>query len=151
MSKLNYFVPTSFGGVQISGTMEVITGAKLLEKGEGKSTRTPLFLEAAKQIHDYFDKKRTFFELPLSYRGTDFQMRVWYELLKIPYAEVRTYGEIGSLLGKKQAAQAVGNACSSNPIGLLIPCHRVVGKSKLGGYTCELPLKKYLLELEGAN
>lgn len=88
-------------------------------------------------------------DLPLDVRGTAFQCRVWEELLRIPYGRTRTYGEVARAVGKPGAARAVGTACGSNPVPLIIPCHRVVrGGGELGGYGLGLPRKRALLEQE---
>ncbi|MER3446742.1 MAG: hypothetical protein C4291_07830 [Candidatus Dadabacteria bacterium] len=81
--------------------------------------------------------------------GTPFQVSVWRELLRIPYSSVRTYGEIAEEIGNPSAARAVGKAVGTNPIPIIIPCHRVVGASGLGGYSCGIRIKKKLLEIEG--
>ncbi len=83
--------------------------------------------------------------------GTRFQQLVWEQLCHIPFGETVTYGNIAGKLGNKSLARAVGQACGANPIALLIPCHRVVGHSGLGGYTGGLEIKKYLLELEAGQ
>lgn len=88
-------------------------------------------------------------DLPLDVRGTAFQIRVWEELLKIPYGETRTYGEIARAVGKPRAARAVGRACATNPAPLVIPCHRVVGSSgALTGYALGIGRKRALLKRE---
>jgi methylated-DNA-[protein]-cysteine S-methyltransferase len=89
------------------------------------------------------------FALPLDPQGTPFQRAVWAALLRIPYGETRTYGEIAAAIGHPGAARAVGMACRSNPIGLIIPCHRVVGgDGTLTGYAGGLDLKATLLQHE---
>ena len=82
-------------------------------------------------------------------QGTDFQKSVWHALQQIPYAQVRTYGQIAQALGRPGAARAVGQACNRNPLWIVIPCHRVIGKnSALTGYAGGIALKQELLELE---
>jgi methylated-DNA-[protein]-cysteine S-methyltransferase len=86
----------------------------------------------------------------LDLEGTDFQLRVWHELLTIPYGETRSYAQIAEAIGRPKAVRAVGAANGSNPVAILVPCHRVIGSNgKLTGYGGGLPLKKRLLELEG--
>ncbi len=83
--------------------------------------------------------------------ATPFQRRVWRELQRIPYGEVRTYGDIARSLGQPGASRAVGSACGRNPIPLFIPCHRVIASGGgLGGFSCGLDVKRRLLRLEGA-
>ncbi len=104
------------------------------------------------QLEEYFSGKRKSFSVPLKPKGTAFQEKVWKELLKIPCGEVKTYGEIAKALGNPKSARAVGLACNKNPIIILIPCHRVVGKNgNLTGYACGLDMKKYLLSIENSQ
>ena len=105
--------------------------------------------EAARQIEAYFAKKLREFDLPLFFSGTPFQESVWRELLKIPYGETRTYGEIARAVGRPGGARAAGMACNRNRIALVIPCHRVIGASgALTGYAPGVEIKKLLLDLE---
>lgn len=108
--------------------------------------------ELEKQLREYMDGERKSFSIPLKPKGTEFQKKVWNELLKIPYGEVRTYGEIAEAVGCPKGARAVGLACNKNPIIILIPCHRVVGKNgKLTGYACGIDVKEKFLSLENAK
>jgi methylated-DNA-[protein]-cysteine S-methyltransferase len=110
---------------------------------------TPLIKKTAGQIEEYFSGKRKKFSLPLTLRGTEFQMAVWEALQTIPYGETRSYGEIAVQIGKPKAARAVGMANHNNPVSIIVPCHRVIGHNvKLVGYGAGLPLKQYLLDLE---
>ena len=106
--------------------------------------------EARRQLDEYFAGKRRRFDLPLAPAGTDFQRRVWRALLEIPYGEAISYGELARRVGKPRAARAVGAANGANPIAIIIPCHRVVGASGIGGYAGGLNIKRHLLSLEGA-
>jgi O-6-methylguanine DNA methyltransferase len=107
--------------------------------------------EAERQLRAYFGGELRQFDLPLDLRGTDFQLRVWRELESIPYGETRSYSQIAAAIGAPQAVRAVGAANGANPIPIVVPCHRVIGSGgKLVGYGGGLPLKKRLLELEGA-
>ena len=103
------------------------------------------------QLKEYFSGKRRDFELTLDLRGTDFQKRCWNELLRIPYGETRSYGEIARAVGSPKSFRAVGQANHYNPIAIIVPCHRVLAAGcYLGGYGGGLPVKAYLLRLEGA-
>ncbi|HCY41206.1 MAG TPA: cysteine methyltransferase [Prolixibacteraceae bacterium] len=105
--------------------------------------------ECRKQLDLYFSGKVLDFTLPLSPEGTEFQQKVWTELLKIPYGETITYMELAVRLGDAKAVRAVGTANGRNPIAIIIPCHRVIGAgNKLTGYAGGLWRKKLLLELE---
>lgn len=110
---------------------------------------TPLLQEAATQLDAYFSGRLQKFDLPLAPQGTPFQLRVWQELRNIPYGEVISYQELASWCGNLKACRAVGQANNRNPIAIIVPCHRVVGKSgKLVGYAGGLHLKQFLLDLE---
>lgn len=101
------------------------------------------------QLSDYFAGKLVSFDLPLNPEGTEFQQKVWAELLKIPYGETITYMELAVRLGDIKAIRAVGTANGRNPIAIIIPCHRVIGAgNKLTGYAGGIWRKKALLELE---
>lgn len=110
---------------------------------------TELILNCKIQLEEYFAGKRKNFDLPLAPKGTDFQKRVWKALTDIPYGETRTYGEIAAAVGNPKAARAVGMANNKNPIGIIVPCHRVVGADgKLVGYAGGMEKKEWLLNLE---
>lgn len=104
------------------------------------------------KLNLYFAGEKVTFDEPLDFLiGTDFQKRVWQEVARIPYGQVRTYGEIAKNINNPKAVRAVGSANAKNPIPILVPCHRVVAAGgKLGGYGGGLDVKKYLLRLEGA-
>ena len=111
-----------------------------------------LILSCKKQLDEYFAGKRKTFDLPLVPKGTEFQQKVWKALQEIPYGETKTYGEIAAAIGNPKAARAVGMANNKNPIGIIIPCHRVVGANgKLVGYAGGMEKKEFLLELERNN
>jgi methylated-DNA-[protein]-cysteine S-methyltransferase len=110
--------------------------------------KTP-FKEAIRQLKAYFAGKLTEFDLPLVLEGTEFQLRVWHNLQKIPYGETVSYGQLAKRIGSPDAARAVGLANGSNPIPIIIPCHRVIGSNgDLTGFGGGLPTKKKLLGLE---
>lgn len=101
------------------------------------------------QISEYFAKKRKTFDIPLSITGSEFQKKVWSALRNIPYGETRSYQQVAEAVGSRDAARAVGMANNRNPVLIIIPCHRVVGKSgKLAGYAGGIDRKQYLLEME---
>lgn len=124
-------------------------GVPDLEPLPRRVVQTPLLQEAEEQLTEYFAGVRREFELPLAPKGTPFQKAVWAQLLQFPYGTTRTYGQIAAALGKPAASRAVGSACHSNPLAILIPCHRVVGANgSLTGYASGMDIKEYLLELE---
>ncbi|MDF1602855.1 methylated-DNA--[protein]-cysteine S-methyltransferase [Nocardioides sp. YIM 152315] len=110
----------------------------------------PLLVEAARQLRAYFDRDLKEFDLPLAPQGSDFQQRVWAQLLGVGWGETASYGEIAHRLGMTNAAsRAVGLANGRNPIPIVIPCHRVIGANgTLTGYAGGLDRKQLLLELE---
>ena len=114
-----------------------------------KDENHPILLQTEQQLNEYFENKRTSFDLPLDLEGTEFQVRVWEALLKIPYGVTKTYGELAKILGDIKAVRAVGGALNKNPISIVVPCHRVVGASgKLVGFAGGLNNKSILLDLE---
>lgn len=114
-----------------------------VEKGFAPNKR------AIAQIVEYLEGKRTEFDLALDLRGTAFQLEVWTALRDIPYGETRSYADIARTLERPGAVRAVGTANGSNPVSLVVPCHRVIQSSgRLGGYGGGLPLKAKLLAME---
>jgi methylated-DNA-[protein]-cysteine S-methyltransferase len=110
---------------------------------------TPLLNEVKHQLEEYFSGERNYFQLPLQPTGTPFQQQVWQALQTIPYGETRSYGQIAAQIGHAAAQRAVGLANNSNPIPIIIPCHRVIGSTgKLVGYAGGLTMKKKLLKIE---
>ncbi|SLM49864.1 Methylated-DNA--protein-cysteine methyltransferase [Nitrospira japonica] len=117
-----------------------------------EDVRHPVLVEAGRQLSEYFQGRRTTFELPLLMRGTAFQKRVWQQLLRIPYGQTQSYGRLALAIGNGSASRAVGLANSKNPLSIVVPCHRVIGASgKLTGFAGGLDVKARLLELEGAQ
>jgi methylated-DNA-[protein]-cysteine S-methyltransferase len=113
-----------------------------------REDRTP-FQEAIRQLQAYFVGELETFDLPLAPKGTPFQLGVWNRLGEIPYGETISYGELARRIGNPKASRAVGLANGSNPIPIVIPCHRVIGSNgKLTGYGGGLPIKEKLLALE---
>ena len=113
---------------------------------------TTLIKKAASQLFEYLNEKRRDFNLPLLKEGTDFQISVWNELLKIPYGETRSYKDIAIAINNEKAVRAVGMANNRNKIPIFIPCHRVIGgNKKLVGYGGGLEIKEFLLNLEKKN
>lgn len=105
---------------------------------------------AAAQLDEYFAGKRRAFDVPLRFAGTDFQKRVWEELLHIPYGVTISYGELARRLDRPSAVRAVANANGANAMSIFVPCHRIIGTDhSLTGYAGGLQAKRMLLELEG--
>ncbi len=109
--------------------------------------------EVARQLEEYLGGRRVRFEVELDLRGTEFQRKVWSKLLEIPYGQTLSYGELARALGAPPgASRAVGAANGANPVGIIVPCHRVVGAGgKLVGYAGGLERKRWLLDLEARH
>jgi methylated-DNA-[protein]-cysteine S-methyltransferase len=111
-----------------------------------------VFLEAEKQLYQYFRGELHQFTLPLDFIGTEFQKKVWHALKTIPFGETRSYRDIAQQIGNPKAVRAVGAANGRNPISIIIPCHRVIGANgTLTGFAGGLDIKAYLLNLEAKN
>jgi len=118
---------------------------------EPESAPHPILDETERQLRAYFAGELQAFDLPLDFRGTDFQRRVWQALLAIPFGETRSYHDIAVELGQPTATRAVGAANGRNPIPIVAPCHRVIGANgSLTGFGGGLENKAFLLDLEGA-
>ena len=146
---------TPIGPLTVTATKKAVTAIRFgteVPEGSARCTAaeaTPLLRKAAEEIGEYFAGSRRKFTLPLAPEGTPFQQKVWEALRTIPYGETRSYQDIAASIGNPNAARAVGLANNRNPILIMIPCHRVVGKNKkLVGYAAGLERKEYLLALE---
>jgi methylated-DNA-[protein]-cysteine S-methyltransferase len=121
------------------------------QEDDGRGSASEVLARASQQLTEYFAGRRTTFDLPLDPSGTAFQRRVWDALRTIPYGTTTSYGEMARRLGDVRATRAVGAANGSNPIPIVVPCHRVVGsKGELTGFGGGLDRKRWLLEHEGA-
>jgi len=117
--------------------------------GDPTGIEDPVFAQTRAELNEYLDGQRTAFSVPCQTRGNPFQEKVWDRLKTIPFGETVSYGELAAELGDPHLAQAVGSAVGRNPISIIIPCHRVVGRSgQLTGYAGGLRNKRFLLELE---
>lgn len=126
-----------------------ITDISFWSETKGTQNETPIIAGAFEQLKEYFEGRRKTFDLPLNPKGTDFQKKVWQTLCDIPYGETRTYKQIAEQCGNSKASRAVGMANNKNPIGIVIPCHRVIGvNGALTGYAGGLDKKQKLLNLE---
>ena len=128
------------------GYNKKIESIKIVEK-EKTGEKSPLTDLAFKEISKFLDGKLEKFSFEINPKGTNFQKKVWKEIEKIPYGKTITYKDLGDKINSK-AYQAIGSACGKNPILFRIPCHRVLGKNNLGGFSYGLSLKKKLLEME---
>ncbi len=152
MADCQIHIETPIGGIAIQGSKTGVSAIQFSAAPpmEKQPDTPPVFLQdCARQLEEYFAKKRTAFDLPLDLQGTDFQKKVWSELLKIPYGKTVSYLDIALAIGDKNATRAVGMANNKNPIAIVVPCHRVIGKNgSMVGYASGVNRKKQLLDLE---
>ncbi|WP_109302739.1 methylated-DNA--[protein]-cysteine S-methyltransferase [Aquimarina sp. AU474] len=145
------YIETPLGIATISGNEEGITAVSVTkESPNNPSTDIPDYLQdTVAQLQEYFEGKRTTFELKLNPSGTDFQKKVWQELLKIPFGKTLSYLDIAKRLGDPKTIRAAASANGKNPLWIIVPCHRVIGSDgSLTGYAGGLWRKKWLLEHE---
>lgn len=132
--------------------LETLFGKSYVLDEDISGFNSPINRRLKEELLEYLDGRRKNFTVPIDLNGTPFQKKVWFELLKIPYGKIKSYGQIARELGKPGAARAVGMANNRNPVPILVPCHRVVGSDgSLVGYGGGLEFKKFLLELEGVR
>jgi methylated-DNA-[protein]-cysteine S-methyltransferase len=137
------------GCLILKSTGQAITAVSFSEIDLQEENTCEVLETCKEQMDNYFSGKSLAFDLPLSPEGTEFQQKVWAELLKIPYGETITYMEMAVRLGDPKCIRAAGTANGKNPIAIVIPCHRVIGTGdKLTGYAGGIWRKKILLELE---
>ena len=141
-------IPSPVGQLTIDEEDDAIVAIRWADEPAGNGS--PLLAEAARQLDAYFAGQRSHFDLPLAPAGSPFEARVWSAMQLIPYGETRSYGDLASMIGS--APRPVGRACGHNPIPIVIPCHRVLARGGLGGYSGQggLATKQSLLALEGA-
>lgn len=143
---------TKIGKLKIEYDSDAITGITSAKNEKEQGIRSELSDKTALQLEEYFDGKRKEFDISIKLIGTEFQKKVWNELLKIPYGETVSYKDIAINTGNPKACRAVGMANHNKPILIIVPCHRVINENKkLGGYALGLDLKRRLLELEKEN
>lgn len=127
-------------------------GRPAVERAWQRDDAAPVLARARAQIAEYFDGRRTRFDLPLSLQGTAFQRSVWRALLKVPFGKTSTYGALAAEIGRPNAARAVGAAIRANSLAVVVPCHRIIGANgSLTGYAGGLARKRKLLALESAR
>ena len=140
------------GDIFISADENFLLSVQFVNHNFIENKENKIIRQTIKQLDEYFRGKRKKFELPLNPKGTEFQKKVWLQLMKIPYGKTATYKDIATLIGNSNASRAVGNANNKNPIAIIIPCHRVIGSNnKLTGYAGGLDKKEKLLNLEKNN
>lgn len=149
MSNL-FFYETDLGIIGIRENNKAITDIYFSKDNiDDNIEETDLIKECFKQLKEYFEGSRREFDLPIEMNGTQFQKKVWKELLKIPYGETRSYKDIAISIGNEKACRAIGMANNKNHIPIIIPCHRVIGSNgKLVGYAGGIDIKEKLLNIE---
>ncbi len=149
---MKYYLESPIGIIKLSGSESGLESLYFVEKIENNPTKSEIpshLLETEKQLKEYFAGNRKIFDIKLHIHGTDYQNRVWNELLKINFGATASYLDIAKAMGDKNATRAVGNANGKNKISIIIPCHRIIGSSgKLTGYAGGLWRKKWLLKHE---
>ncbi|MEF1291353.1 methylated-DNA--[protein]-cysteine S-methyltransferase [Vibrio sp. M260118] len=155
MTKRYTYYPSPFGEMTLQADEQGLLGAWFeihTTKPEilGQYVENdPILTQAIKQLEEYFSGQRKTFDLPVSAIGTEFQNKVWHALTTIPYGETWSYQDLANAIGNPKAVRAVGLANGKNPVSVIVPCHRVIGKSgKLTGYAGGVETKAKLLELE---
>lgn len=150
-------VPSPLGPLTVATSdrgllaLEFPQDAWLLPRDGWREVDHPLLRQAQGQLDEYFRGDRRIFDLPLAPQGTPFQRQVWFALADIPYGQTTSYARLAARIGRPTAAPAVGAANGRNPLGIFLPCHRVVGAhGALTGFSGGLAAKQFLLELEGA-
>ncbi|OXB25417.1 cysteine methyltransferase [Flavobacterium tructae] len=148
------YVNSPLGITKIVGDEDGIAIVSVSDVGDNDISQTipKVLAEAVSQLQEYFDGKRTDFDLKLNPKGTDFQQKVWKSLLEIPYGKTISYMDQTKKLGDVKAIRAVASANGKNPLWIVVPCHRVIGTNgSLTGYAGGLSRKKWLLEHENPS
>ena len=152
---MNYYtgyIKNDLGYLQIKATSEKVVSVYFSDDEPDDGISNPIIEQCKSQLLEYFAGSRKVFSLPLDLQGTDFQISVWRELMKIPFGDMITYSKLAYRLGDIKKIRAVGMANGKNPIGIIIPCHRVVGRNgQLVGFGGGLWRKKWLLEFESGR
>ncbi|MFT7560726.1 MAG: methylated-DNA-[protein]-cysteine S-methyltransferase [Flavobacteriales bacterium] len=147
------YMESPLGSLEIEASSEGLSQVKFVDSGDfgiiNKNTYTDLSI---RELHEYFNSGRRVFSVPTDVLGSDFQKSVWRELQAIEYACSCSYSDIASALNNPKAVRAVGSANGRNPIPIIVPCHRVIGKDgSLAGYAGGLERKRWLLRHEGIH
>lgn len=147
---INYdYLETTLGLMEIICEDESLIGLKLVSEKTHSESENKTSKKVKSQIQEYLDGSRKTFNIPFKLTVTDFQKKVYEETLKISYGSTKTYGEIANSIGNPKSMRAVGMALNKNPIWIIIPCHRVIGKNKkLTGFAGGIDKKLSLLKLE---
>lgn len=150
MTGLGYY-SSPVGDLEIRSEGDAITLVGFLRDYKQPENLTPVIEQCIQELDEYFFKGRKFFDVKLKFIGTTFQQKVWNQLLEIPYGKTTYYADIATKVGDINSVRAVGLANGQNPIAIIVPCHRVIGKDgSMIGYGGGLERKEWLLRHEGA-
>lgn len=142
--KIGYTKSTSIGSITVVEKEKRIIRASFEKQEYDRYCETPLIHQTFDQLSEYLQGKRTTFTIPISLVGTSFQLQVWKALQSVPYGETCSYQKIAQRIGNTKASRAVGMTNHDNPIAIMIPCHRVIGKNgQLTGYGEDYPKNKF--------
>ena len=145
---VSYYI-SPIGILEIVCEKEALISLKPVNFFKKTDKENTLSKSIEKQLKEYFSGDRKIFDIKLNPQGTEFQKKIWTELLKIPYGQIKSYSQIAQNVGNKNAQRAIGSACNKNPIMIIIPCHRVISKNgELGGFAYGNTIKQNLLKLE---
>lgn len=145
------YYESPIGLIEIVGTPTAITELNFVEDRRPDAAPHPNVRETKQQVAEYFEGKRRKFDIRLALSGTDFQQHVWQRLQAVPYGRTASYQDIARGIGRPAAVRAVGAANGRNPVAIIVPCHRIIGKNgRLVGYGSGLWRKEWLLKHEGA-
>jgi methylated-DNA-[protein]-cysteine S-methyltransferase len=146
------FIPSPLGTTKIVGDENGVSVISILQEGELSKKIPKELKEAVTQLNEYFEGKRQDFDFKINPKGTEFQQKVWQELLAIPFGKTMSYLDLSKRLGDVKAIRAVASANGKNPLWIVVPCHRVIGTDgSLTGYAGGLWRKKWLLEHESPS
>jgi methylated-DNA-[protein]-cysteine S-methyltransferase len=152
MEQLSGYIQNELGYICIKADSDKVVSVYFSDIKPETPVSNKIIEECKSQLLEYFSGSRKIFSIPLDLKGTEFQIDVWHELMKIPFGEVITYSKLAHRMGDIKKIRAVGMANGKNPVGIIIPCHRVVGKNgKLVGYGGGLWRKKWLLDFESSR
>jgi methylated-DNA-[protein]-cysteine S-methyltransferase len=160
MKSYTYLKTQTLGDLLLVATETHLTGIYFPNHKHGPElpddwkldAKHPILRRAGKELLEYLAGKRTTFNVPFSFEGTEFQTEVWKQIARIPFGETITYSELAHRAGASEAIRAAGTATGRNPLSIIVPCHRIVGKNGgLGGYAGGLDRKKSLLKIEAGK
>jgi methylated-DNA-[protein]-cysteine S-methyltransferase len=145
-------IESPLGLIEIRAADSAVTAVRFVARKDRAPRSNPAVRNAAQQLQEYFAGKRRDFQIPLAPGGTEFQKSVWSQLLRVPFGMTASYRDIAAAIGNPRATRAVGAANGSNPIAIVVPCHRIIGSNgHLTGYGSGLWRKEWLLLHEGAE